>query len=259
MFISTPTHYRLFAITLSLLALLVPGASLLLTGKYKLGLSIPLIGLFWVAALSWSRVVTKPEGFIVLLFGLLALHLVSYTVGFILSMRSSSAASWLKTKGVFVLLCTLNFGISISCHLYKDQWFGFTFYHIPSESMSPTLRTGDIILADTWICHDWLPQRGDIVVFMKDDSLFTKRIFAIEGDYVLIKGIEAIRMKPKSGSPTLIIEHNKVFVLGDNQLKSRDSRYFGAIPSSHIVAKPAYKLFSIKNENFDFKVFGDKL
>jgi hypothetical protein len=43
--ISTPKRYHLFAITYSLLALLIPGASLLLTGKYKLGLSIPLIGL----------------------------------------------------------------------------------------------------------------------------------------------------------------------------------------------------------------------
>jgi signal peptidase I len=229
MLISTPTHYRLFAITHSLIALLIPGASLLLTGRYKLGLSIPLIGLLWVTALSWSRVVIKPEGFIVLLFGLLALHLVSYTVGVILSIRRASTLPWLKTLGVFVLLCTLNIGITLSSHLYKDQWFGFAFYHIPSESMSPTLQTGDVALIDTWIYKNQPALADDIIIVKRTAT-----------SMVLAKRLQQSR------------NHNEkieLFIVGDNPNNSIDSRRFGWISDDYLIGRVEFVWFSFNEGN----------
>lgn len=227
MIISTPIRYHLFSITHSLLALLIPGASLLLTGRYKLGFSIPFIGLLWVAALSWSRVVIKPEGFIVLLFGLFALHLVSYSTGIILAIRSSSAIPWLKTLAVFVLLCSLNLGISLSSHLYKDQWFGFAFYHIPSESMSPTLQAGDVTLIDTWIYENHPALANDIIIVKRTAT-----------SMVLAKRLTKIR------------NHNErleLFIAGDNPNNSIDSRRFGWITDGYIIGKVQFVWFSFND------------
>jgi len=229
MLISTPKRYRLFDITLSLLALLIPGASLLLTGRYKLGFAIPLIGLFWVTALSWSRVVIKPEGFIVFLFGLLALHLVSYTVGVILSIRRASALPWLKTLGVFVLLCILNLGIIFSSHFYKDQWFGFAFYHIPSESMSPTLQTGDVALIDTWVYKNQPALADDIIIVKRTTT-----------SMVLVKRLQ----KTRNHNETI-----ELFIVGDNQNSSIDSRRFGWVSDDYLIGKVQFVWFSFNEGN----------
>jgi signal peptidase I len=227
MLISIQTRARLFSIAYSLIALLIPGASLLLAGRYKLGLSIPFIGLFWVTALSWSRIVIKPEGFIALLFGLLALHLVSYTVGVILSIRRASALPWLKTLGVFVLLCTLNLGITFSSHFYKDQWFGFAFYHIPSESMSPTLQTGDVALIDTWVYKNQPALSDDIIIAKRTGT-----------SMVLAKRLQKTR------------NHNEdieLFIVGDNPNNSIDSRRFGWVSDDYLIGKVQFVWFSFND------------
>ena len=59
----------------------VPGASLLLTQHYRLGLAIPFIGLLWVLLLSATRIVVTPTGFSALIAGLLVLHAVSFIIG----------------------------------------------------------------------------------------------------------------------------------------------------------------------------------
>jgi signal peptidase I len=251
-------HRLLLSIYL-LIGLLIPGSSLLLANKNKWAFVIPLLGVMWVSLLSWTRWVITPTGFMVMLVGLLALHVFSYALGLKIGIKQVDITPNLKTWGTFVLLCLLNIGVVVSCHLYKDKWFGFTFYHIPSDSMYPTFETGDVMFADTWVYHDTSPQTGEVVIFIKDDRLFTKRIFAIENDHVLLKGIEPIKSVEPSDATSLAIEHNKVFVLGDNQIESRDSRHYGPIAINNIVAKSMYKLFSVNNERLDFKVFGDRL
>jgi len=224
MFISTQTRCQLLSIAFSILALLVPGASLLLTGRYKLGFAIPLIGLLWVTALSWSRVVIEPNGFIVLLLGLLALHLVSYTAGIILTIRNSGTIACLRTWGILVLLCSLNLGITLSSHLYKYQWFGFAFYHIPSESMSPTLQTSDVVLIDTWAYKNQPALTYDIIIVKRTAT-----------SMVLAKRLQKTR------------NHNEkieLFIVGDNQNNSIDSRRFGWITDDYLIGKVQFVWFS---------------
>jgi len=224
MFISTQTRCQLLSIAFSILALLVPGASLLLTGRYKLGFAIPLIGLLWVAALSWSRVVIEPSGFIVFLLGLLALHLISYIAGIILTIRNSGAIACLRAWGTLLLLCSLNLAVTLSSHLYKDQWFGFAFYHIPSESMSPTLQTSDVVLIDTWTYKNHPPLTNDIIIVKRTAT-----------SMVLAKRLQKTRSHN---------EERELFIVGDNTNSSIDSRRFGWVSDDYLIGKVQFVWFS---------------
>lgn len=228
MFISIQTRARLFSIAYSLIALLIPGASLLLAGRYKLGLSIPFIGLFWVAALSWSRVVIEPSGFIVFLLGLLALHLVSYIAGIILTIRNSGAIACLRAWGTLLLLCSLNLAVTLSSHLYKDQWFGFAFYHIPSESMSPTLQTSDVVLIDTWAYKTQPPLADDIIIVKRTAT-----------SMVLAKRLQKTRSHN---------EERELFIVGDNTNSSIDSRRFGWVSDDYLIGKVRFVWFSFSDD-----------
>ena len=51
------------------------------------------------------------------------------------------------------LLFFLNGGIIVLSHIHKPVIFGFQLYHIPSNSMRPTLLPGDIVMVDSWISN----------------------------------------------------------------------------------------------------------
>jgi signal peptidase I len=63
-----------------------------------------------------------------------------------------------------------------------------TFY-IPSESMVPTLKIGDVLLVDEFEYRMHKPRRGEIVVFkppIDSQSDFIKRVIAVPGDTLRI-------------------------------------------------------------------------
>lgn len=90
-------------------------------------------------------------------------------------------------KGILALV----FGIVLF------RTFLFTWYLIPSESMNPNLKEGDLVFAsklaynieipftDRTIYLD-SPEHGDIVNFFFKDTRFVKRVIAKEGDRVIM-------------------------------------------------------------------------
>ena len=133
----------------------------------------------------------------------------------------------------------------------------FHIFAIPSESMMPTLRTGDVVLVTRY----WreLPKSGDVVVFRHpaSDELLIKRVVAIPGDYV-----ESYRGRVRIGGHTLaeryvgdagasgpidpqIVPEGRYFVMGDDRANSADSRVIGAIPHALIVGRARMVLWSI--------------
>jgi signal peptidase I len=137
-------------------------------------------------------------------------------------------------------------------------------FYIPSESMEPTLNVGDRVLVNKVVYHLHPPRRGDIIVFAdpnpepqphrnpvsafwhwlteglgvatSPEKDFIKRVVGLPGDLVECKAggvyINGVRLNEpyitvqdeRECGPARVPE-NMLFVLGDNRLNSRDSRY----------------------------------
>ncbi len=113
---------------------------------------------------------------------------------------------------------------------------------VPTDSMEGTIMVGDHLITNrlAYKIHDL--ERGDIVVFPspdEEDVLLVKRVIGLPGETVdIINGdvyIDGEQLdEPYVSSP--IIDNTKnssyevpegyVFVLGDNRMVSRDSRYW---------------------------------
>ena len=131
-------------------------------------------------------------------------------------------------------------------------------YTIPSESMAPTLRTGDHILVTSLRSS---PGRGDVVVFRAPagDGLLIKRIVAEPGDLVesregrlSIRGAQVREpyLPPRtvtSGIAPQIVPAGCYFVLGDNRGNSADSRSWGVLPRQLLVGRARVVLWSSRD------------
>ncbi len=137
-------------------------------------------------------------------------------------------------------------------------------YNVPTGAMSPTIQPGDVLLGRKL---DYVPQRGDVVVFVPPDApgdLYVMRLAALGGETIEIKDggvfIDGRRLtdgvwgrfrfvnlgKPfetwvGEGRP-YTVPPGHVFVLGDCSERSRDSRFFGALPASDLIGQ-AYKRY----------------
>lgn len=139
-------------------------------------------------------------------------------------------------------------------------------FRVPSASMAPALRAGDVILADR--STRGAAQRGDIVVFdgrgyfapsaADGDRYWVKRVIAVGGDRVRCCTDEgAITVDdapldepylPPGTTPSgiefdLLVPEGRMFVLGDNREDSTDSRHLlgapggGMIPVDRVVGE----------------------
>jgi signal peptidase I len=127
-----------------------------------------------------------------------------------------------------------------------------------SPSMEPTIETGEFYLADSTYYRDRAPMRGEVVVYKhpKQPELRSiKRIVAVEGDRIAIKGGRAIvngialeepylEASPAAGSvpdmTEMQVPPGYVFVLGDNRAASVDSRdtiAHGPVPLENLIGR----------------------
>jgi signal peptidase I len=150
-------------------------------------------------------------------------------------------------------------------------------FYIPSESMEPTLNVGDRVLVNKIAYHLHPPRRGDVIVFAdpnpqaephrnplsafwhwlteglgvstSPEKDFIKRVIGLPGDVVECKGgtvfingkpLEEPYIKVKDDRPCgpYRIAKDHLFVMGDNRLNSRDSRYgLGQIPYDKVIGR----------------------
>ncbi|MFC4076554.1 signal peptidase I [Salinithrix halophila] len=122
----------------------------------------------------------------------------------------------------------------------------YTFYRVNGTSMEPTLKNGEIYLVDK---GNQSIERGDIIVFHSspDNLTFIKRVIGLPGEKVAIHENRVyingkilpepyIRNHPaieKHKSVTVPPDH--VYVLGDDRVKSVDSRQIGPIFKEKII------------------------
>ena len=153
----------------------------------------------------------------------------------------------------------------------------FESFYITSDSMAPTLNTGDRILVNKLSSGG--AGRGDLVVFSRpenddpdsEDDL-VKRVVALEGETVTFSEGrifigELLLLEPylEEGEQTRVAPGNRLFeacvnqissrsctiapghvyVLGDSRNFSYDSRFFGPVPNSSIVGRAFWRIWPL--------------
>jgi len=160
---------------------------------------------------------------------------------------------------LFIILL-LNSIVLIPTSFLTNKVLGFSAYKMQTESMEPTLRIGDFLVADLKYFKKNKLQRGDLVILQSPNNpakIFIKRIIALEGEKIEIKSKQVyINDAPlpegykihldnevyprRDNYGPAIVAYDCCFVLGDNRDKSRDSRHWDSMPLANIKGKPLY-------------------
>ena len=127
---------------------------------------------------------------------------------------------------------------------------------IVGRSMEPTLKDGMLVYVSKLAGDKQAVKQGDIIIYTlssSNESEFISRVIATEGDSVMIaKGSVQVNGKeyvlPNIPNPVtaifeggvakegmmMIVPAGSVYVLGDNRMRSADSRDFGFIKKENI-------------------------
>jgi signal peptidase I len=162
-----------------------------------------------------------------------------------------------------VVILAVAFGLA-----YLVQGWVVKPYRIPSISMEPTLKIGDMVLVNRFIYRFHGPRRGDVIVFhppgrgqnpirgatTEADVNFIKRVIGLPGETIqVINGTVFICSAPHQNchglrepyavkQPTgnygpFTIPKGDYFVMGDNRPDSDDSRDWGPLPRRNIIGE----------------------
>jgi signal peptidase I len=169
---------------------------------------------------------------------------------------TQKVSSVFSSVGKFIMsfLETVVVALVISIVLYI---FVMTPHEVIGNSMHPTYKNGEYLMANKITYRIREPQRGDVVIFKYSDSQdFIKRIIALPGDTVMLKDGQLYINNTlldesnylnstvytsggdflKEGESRTVPE-GEYFVCGDNRPHSSDSRAFGPVEEDDIKGK----------------------
>jgi signal peptidase I len=145
--------------------------------------------------------------------------------------------------------------LSVACYFAISRFFVES-VKVVGVSMAPTLAEGGSYVLNRWAYHDQEPARLDVVVLVDpgDHGFSVKRIIATPGQSVHFKDGKVLVNDKQIEEPYLAsnthtytysqakeqlitLGAGQYFVLGDNRLKSIDSRTYGAVPRGNIIGK----------------------
>jgi len=135
--------------------------------------------------------------------------------------------------------------------------FLMTPHEVLGNSMHPTYKNGEYLMANKVLYRFSEPRRGDVIIFKYSETQdFIKRIIGVPGDSLTIKDGKILingnqldegayladTVYTNGGATvaegqTITIGENEYFVCGDNRPHSSDSRTFGSISKDRIKAK----------------------
>lgn len=122
---------------------------------------------------------------------------------------------------------------------------------VDGDSMNKTFKNGDILI----LYKLSKIKRFDVIVLHeeKDNEKIIKRVIGMPGDIVAIKDGEIYINDEKiddeyaygmtSDYDRITLKSDEYFILGDNRLISKDSRYFGPIKEKEIKGKVVFRIF----------------
>jgi signal peptidase I len=164
---------------------------------------------------------------------------------------------WTTYAGAFVLACII-FAAPCIYAVHANASGQLLVLNAVTPSMEPTLRVGEYFLADATYYRSRAPSRGDVAVYLHPKQAhlyYIKRIIAVEGDRVAIKGgravvngmmveepyLDALVADSRfANMPELRVPTGHVYVLGDNRSNSVDSRdtvAHGAVPVANLIGR----------------------
>jgi signal peptidase I len=164
---------------------------------------------------------------------------------------------WTTYAGAFVVACII-FAAPCVYAVHANASGQLLVLNAVTPSMEPTLRVGEYFLADATYYRSRAPSRGDVAVYLhpKQTHLYyIKRIVAVEGDRIAIKGGRAVvngMMVEEpyldvvvadgrfANMPEVRVPVGHVYVLGDNRsnsVDSRDSVAHGAVPVGNLIGR----------------------
>ncbi|ACK64304.1 signal peptidase I [Rippkaea orientalis PCC 8801] len=177
------------------------------------------------------------------------------------TLPSSSSSQSQRWKGVWenlqIVIIAVVLALVIRTFIAEPRY-------IPSESMLPTLETGDRLVVEKVSYHFHSPQRGDIVVFeppsqlqllgYKREQAFIKRIIGTAGETVAVFDGKVylnnqplvenyILESPHYNLKPIQIPDGKLFVMGDNRNNSNDSHVWGFLPEKNVIGRAIFRFF----------------
>lgn len=175
--------------------------------------------------------------------------------------QSDNQAKWhqIKENGTTVIIA-LVLALIIRVFIAEPRY-------IPSESMFPTLATGDRLVVEKVGYKFHAPERGDIVVFQPPNKLrilgyeehqaFIKRAIATAGETVAVKdGVVYINNRPLAedyiAAPPeydlipVTVPEGQLFVMGDNRNNSNDSHIWGFLPTENIIGHAVFRFWPLE-------------
>ncbi len=135
-------------------------------------------------------------------------------------------------------------------------------FKIPSTSMMPTLKIGDRLLANKIVYRLRPPAQGEVIIFKYPEDPkrdFVKRLIGLPGERILIREgkiyingslvtnpavADRYYYSEVDGSYGVVAETeiptDSYYVLGDNSINSKDSRYWGFVPKKYVVGEALF-------------------
>ncbi|MGA3090464.1 MAG: signal peptidase I [Terriglobales bacterium] len=236
------------------LTCVIPGSGQLWLGRKRTGLAF-LFAFSLLILLYWPiRLPTFYAGVQVLILAAMVLCVVATWH----SLRTQSQQATPGSRWWLLLLVPLALTASFGHSNWLLRASGFRLFEVPSTGMEPTVLKGDRVIADLKYYRDSEPRSSDVVVFVKDGTIFIKRVVGVGGDtlegehgVIVLNGqpldepyIQHIGNAPEELNdflPTSIPPGN-LFVMGDNRDVSRDSRMkdFGLVATTDVMGRALY-------------------
>ena len=155
-----------------------------------------------------------------------------------------------------VLRNTLIVVVTVAALAVLISSFFVTVLKVTGESMTPTLETGEIVIAQNQ--SNFEP--GDLMAFYYNNKVLVKRVLGSPGDWididdsgnVSVNGVilQEDYVSDKSLEPTDIefpyqVPENRYFVLGDHRSASIDSRstVVGCVTKEQLIGKLVFRLY----------------